>query len=68
MREIELIGYDANGECVGGYGVQTNCKHPAWTPRDMKKMLRREGAVRFAKRILYNGNSLLRRDQTHSGT
>lgn len=51
-REIEMVGFDADGQPVSGYAVETNKRWVRWTPRDIKKMLARDGAVTFRKRIV----------------
>ncbi len=55
--DLEIFGFDSRGDCVGGYGTGLRTKYRAWTPRTIKKMLARMGAVSFKRQRVERGNT-----------
>lgn len=63
-REIEIVGFDdVNGYPVGGYAIESHKRRQAWTPRQIKKLLARDGATRFVKRVVHSPTQSLTADR-----
>ena len=55
--DLEIFGFDSRGDCVGGYGTGLHTKYRAFSPRTIKKMLARMGAVSFKRCKVERGNA-----------